>query len=235
MTVEQRANNIFFKLGKTAGEAYEMIKSVYGSDCLIRSNIFRLYAIFHDGREYIEDAPRASKRRTSSIEENVKIVTEILASDKCVSASLIEELLGIPKSTVHQILTRICANERFLSLLHDNAPPHKSLLEAGLIILHDNAHLHIRNVVTEKLRQYGWEVLPHAPYSPDMSPPDFDLFPKLKKPMRGRCFPSLEELSAALTRAIRQINKDGVLDGTVKLPTRWDSVFEKQGDYIEGL
>lgn len=51
------------------------------------------------------------------------------------------------------------------------------LLEAGPIILHDDACLHIGNVITEKLRQYSWEVLPHAPYSPDMSPPDFDLFP----------------------------------------------------------
>ncbi|PNF31351.1 hypothetical protein B7P43_G10893, partial [Cryptotermes secundus] len=109
------------------------------------------------------------------------------------------------------------------------------LLEAGPIILHDNARPHIGNVVTEKLRQYGWEVLPHAPYSPDMSPPDFDLFPKLKQPMRGRRFPSLEELSAAVNRAIRPINKDGVLDGIVKLPTRWDSVIEKQGDYTGGL
>ena len=33
-----------------------------------------------------------------------------------------------------------------------------------------------------------WKVLPHAPCSPDMSPPDFDLFPKLKGPMRGRLF-----------------------------------------------
>ncbi|XP_023710598.1 histone-lysine N-methyltransferase SETMAR-like [Cryptotermes secundus] len=116
--------------------------------------------------------------------------------------------------------------------MHKNQP---QLLEAGPIILHDNARPHIGNVGTEKLRQYSLEVLPHAPYSLDMSPSDFDLFPKLKQPMRGHCFPSLEELSAAVTQAIQQINKDGVLDGIVKLPTRWDSVIEKQGDYTEGL
>jgi DNA-binding IclR family transcriptional regulator len=33
-------------------------------------------------------------------------VTKILASDRCVSARLIEELFGIPKSTVHQILNK---------------------------------------------------------------------------------------------------------------------------------
>jgi hypothetical protein len=98
MAVEQRANIKFCSnLGKTAVEAYEMMKSVYGSDCLSRSNIFRWYAVFRDGREDIEDAPRASKPRTSRTEENVKNLTEILASDRCVSARLIEKLLGIPR------------------------------------------------------------------------------------------------------------------------------------------
>jgi hypothetical protein len=73
MAVEQRANIKFcFKLGKTAGEAYEMMKTAYSSDCLSCSNIFRWYAVFRDGREGIEDAPRASKPRTSRTEENVK-------------------------------------------------------------------------------------------------------------------------------------------------------------------
>ncbi|PNF31360.1 hypothetical protein B7P43_G10902 [Cryptotermes secundus] len=35
MAIEQSANIIFcLKLGKTAGEEYNMMKSVYGSDCL---------------------------------------------------------------------------------------------------------------------------------------------------------------------------------------------------------
>lgn len=51
--------------------------------------------------------------------------------------------------------------------------------------------------------------------------------------MREHRFRSLEELSAAVTRAIRQINRDGVLDGIVNLPKRWDSVIEKQRDYFK--
>ena len=80
-------------------------------------------------------------------------------------------------------------------------------------ILHVYARPHIADVVTKKLRDYGWEVLPHAPYSPNMNPPDFDLFPKLKEPLRGRRFSSLEELSFDGTRAIRHMNKSGVLEG----------------------
>jgi len=66
-----------------------------------------------------------------------------------------------------------------------------------------------------------------------MSPPDFDLFHKLKEPMRGHGFPSLEEVSAAVIRAIRGLNKSGTLNGTANLPQRWNAVNEKQGDYID--
>ena len=72
------------------------------------------------------------------------------------------------------------------------------LFVAGALILHDNTRPHIVDVVTKKLHYYGWEVLPHAPYSPYTSPPDFELFPKLKEPMRGRRFSSLEEFSDRL-------------------------------------
>ena len=88
--------------------------------------------------------------------------------------------------------------------MHKNRP---QLLMARPLILHDNAHPHITDVVTKKLGDYGWEVLPHALYSPDMSPPDFDLFPKLKDG----------------TQAIQHKNKSCVLDGIIMLPKRWDS------------
>ena len=66
--------------------------------------------------------------------------------------------------------------------MHANAP---DLLENGVLILHDNARLHLGKDVRELLDRYSWEVLPHPSYSPDMSPPDFDLFPKFKINMRG--------------------------------------------------
>ena len=89
---------------------------------------------------------------------------------------------------------------------------------AGPLILHDNVRPHIA-VVTKKLRDYGWEVLPHAPYNPVMNPPDFSLFPKLKEPMRGRRFSSLKEPSTNVIQAIRHINKSGIFDGIIMLPS----------------
>ena len=87
-------------------------------------------------------------------------------------------------SAVCEELSRVLA----VKSLQENAKQSTSVLVAGPLILDDNARLHSVDVVTKKLRDYGWEVLPHALYSPDMSLPDFYLFPKLKEPMRGRHF-----------------------------------------------
>ena len=98
-----------------------------------------------------------------------------------------------------------------------------------------NAWPHPSGAVWEILEKYGWQVLPHPPYSPDMSPPAFDLFPKLKKPLRGKRLRSTEEVSNEVTRVIRRIDNEGVLAGIQDLPKRWTAVINHNGDYIEGL
>ena len=65
-----------------------------------------------------------------------------------------------------------------------------------------------------------------------MSPLDFDLFHKLKEHMRGHCFPSLQEVSAAVTQAIQATEQKWYPKWNSK---RWDAINEKQEDYIQGL
>jgi transposase len=76
-----------------------------------------------------------------------------------------------------------------------------------------NARPHSYGAVSEILEKYGWQVLPYTPYSPDMNPPAFELFPKLKKPLRGKRLRSTEEVSNEVTRVNRRINNEGVLTG----------------------
>jgi hypothetical protein len=68
-----------------------------------------------------------------------------------------------------------------------------------------------------------------------LSPPDFDLFPKLNKPLSGKRFRSIEEVSNEVTWVIRRINNEGVQTGIQELPKRWTAVIKHNGDYIEGL
>ena len=46
-------------------------------------------------------------------------------------------------------------------------------------LLHDNAPAHISTMVQEYLKESGLDVLDHPPYSPDLFPCDFWLFPRL--------------------------------------------------------
>lgn len=114
--MEQRANIKFcFKLGKSGAETYETLKNVYGDECMSRAQVFRWFGRFRDGREDLADDDRAPPPKTTRNAENIEKVKAILRSDRCVSARLIEEETGIPKSTVYRILTedlgkrKVCA------------------------------------------------------------------------------------------------------------------------------
>jgi hypothetical protein len=78
---------------------------------------------------------------------------------------------------------------------------------------HINARPHATGAVSEILEKYGWQVLPYPPYIPVMSPPGFDLFPKLKKPLCEKHLRSIDEASNFVTRVIRCINNEGILTG----------------------
>jgi transposase len=59
--------------------------------------------------------------------------------------------------------------------------------------LHDNARPHSAAAIVNLLNSWGWKILPHPPYSPDLAPLDFHLFPKMKKHIRGQRFHSNED------------------------------------------
>ena len=109
------------------------------------------------------------------------------------------------------------------------------LINCTPLILHDNASPHKSSVVKELLEGYGWEVLDRPPYSPDLSSPDFDLFTKLKEPLQGVCYDSLDELECAVNAEVRRNNFSCLATGIEAIPSRWNSVIRSRRDYFEGL
>lgn len=108
------------------------------------------------------------------------------------------------------------------------------LLAVGPLILHDNASCHKADVVNSLLEEYNWEVLEHPPYSPDLSPCDFDLFPKLKEPLRGIRYTDLNELEEAVATEVRHITRRCLATGIRALPRRWELAMKAKGCYFEG-
>ena len=68
-----------------------------------------------------------------------------------------------------------------------------------------NALAHQALVTQKKLTYLGFHYLDHPPYSPDLAPLDYHLFPGLKKQLKGRHFSSdVEVIVAAETWLDRQ-------------------------------
>ena len=67
----------------------------------------------------------------------------------------------------------------------------------GVLFLHDNAPAHRALSNQKKLACLGCQSLDHPPYSPDLAPSDYQLFPGLKKQLKGLNFSSDAEIIAA--------------------------------------
>ena len=113
-------------------------------------------------------------------------------------------------------------------------PRHRSCAFAPVRwVLHDNASAHTEGVVSALLNCWGWEVLYHPPYSPDISPCDYDLIPKM--PMREKRYRTIEDIKQAAERSLRTINRLGSANRIQRLPRRWEHVVHNGWDYVEGL
>ena len=78
---------------------------------------------------------------------------------------------------------------------------------SGVHLLHDNSSSHKYEVVKSFLASEKVKVLNHPPYSPDLSPCDFFLFPRLKKMLSGNKYTSRSFLGSAIYQCLQQIPK----------------------------
>ena len=77
----------------------------------------------------------------------------------------------------------------------------------------------------------GIKTAPQPPYSPDLAPRDFWLFPKL----RGcRCYETIEEMKEAVTKVIDTLTREDFDGDFQKLLERYNKCIAAEGDYFEG-
>lgn len=106
-------------------------------------------------------------------------------------------------------------------------------LSQGVLFLQDNAPAHTARVTLQKIHDLGFQLVDHPPYSPDLAPSDYHLFPHLKRHLKGRQFGSDEEVIDAAETWFADQPKDFFSQGLMKLRDRCVKSIEKGGDYVE--
>ncbi|KAL0831014.1 hypothetical protein ABMA28_001900 [Loxostege sticticalis] len=106
-------------------------------------------------------------------------------------------------------------------------------LSSGVLFLHDNAPAHRSEVALQAIHSAGFEMLDHPPYSSDLAPSDFHLFPKFKEHIRGTKFADDDAVMAAVNDFFESQEKDFFLDGKKNLEKRYSKCIKLEGDYVE--
>jgi histone-lysine N-methyltransferase SETMAR len=78
----------------------------------------------------------------------------------------------------------------------------------GLLFHHDNASAHTANRTLDFLETNKVRLLTHPPYSPDLAPCDFFLFPYIKNLLRGTLFNTPNDAVDAYMDALKDVPKE---------------------------
>jgi transposase len=105
-------------------------------------------------------------------------------------------------------------------------------LSKGAIIVHDKARPHSAQAAGDVLDELGWEVLPHPPYSPDLSPCDCHLFGTLKEHLGSHWFNTNKDVIETVLLG-GAVSQKFFAAGIRELPERWTKCIAKQEQYTE--
>ena len=95
---------------------------------------------------------------------------------------------------------------------------------------HDNAPGHNSILATDYLTKMSIKTVPYPPYSPDLVPCDFWLFPKL----RGCRYETTEEMKKDVTKVIDSLTQEYFHEAFQKLLERYNKCITAGRDYFEG-
>ena len=111
--------------------------------------------------------------------------------------------------------------------IQKNRPERKQIL-----LLHDNARPHVSKKTRRKIKELGWEVLPHPPYSPDLAQSDYHLFRSLSNHLTNKKFDDFNHLKNDISSFFSMKTPDFYANGIHDLPVRCTCVADAEGKYI---
>jgi len=118
---------------------------------------------------------------------------------------------------------------KFLPALREKWPKKA----AAVLFHHDNTPPHQAACVHQFFDDNNFEVVPHAPYIPDLAPSDFLLFPILTDTLHGCTFSSRSALATAIFQWSQQTPKEAFAAAMQSWHQCCEKCVHLQGDYIE--
>jgi transposase len=100
-------------------------------------------------------------------------------------------------------------------------------------LLHDNAPAHSAAMIRQFLAQKQVATSHQPPYSPDLAPADYFLFPKVKLQLKDAVFDTVQEIQKAVTDKLQAIPAKDFSNAMKKLEIRANQCIASNGSYFE--
>jgi hypothetical protein len=101
------------------------------------------------------------------------------------------------------------------------------------LLHHYNAPAHTALSVQRFLAAKNTAVVPHPPYSPDLAPCDFVLFPRTKSKLKWRRFQAVTEIQVQSLTVLHAIPKSHFQRCFQQWQKRWTRYINSEGEYFE--
>ena len=175
---------------------------------------FWWHKAFLDGRERVEDKPRTGRPCTSKTDENMTKVRAVVRSDRRLTVRMIGTIV---RSLATQKKGSSCPARDCRHL--DAASRQRSL-----------SHCHLCEGIFD---QKGYSNGSAAPYSPNLSPCDLFLFPKLKIHLKGRNFGTVDNIQMVVTDQPRALPHEFCQHCYREWEQRLQRYVASHGNYFE--
>jgi len=185
--------------------------------------VFKWHKTFKEGRENVENDPRWGRPNSSTNDQNVEVVPTVTAKDRRLSVRMIAE-----ESVNHAFYKDI------LEWLRKRVQRVRRDIADDWVLHHDKAPAHTALSIREFLATKNIPVLPNPPYSPDLAPCDFYLYPKLKSKLKDHHFGTMENIQKIVTDEQQTLTENDFQYCYDQWKKRWNHSITSQGSYIEG-
>ena len=168
------------------------------------------------------NSPRQKKARMSK--SKIKTLLHFFDSQGVVHKKFVPQGQAVNEQYYREVL------ERLRERVHRVRPE----IADTWVLHHDNAPCHTAISLNEFLAKKGISVVPQPPYSPDLSPCDFFLFPKLKFRLKGRHFGTVDNIQKVVTEQLRALPHEDFQHCDREWEQRLWQCVASQGNHFQG-